>query len=188
MSDSAAAAARFVASVADEVDVTYATTDSPLGPLLLAATPRGLVTISYDDPDAALDRLARKLSPRILAAPARLDEARRELDEYFARKRTRFDVPLDWTLVSDFSRRILGATAEVPFGETATYGAVAAAAGNPKAARAAGRALNGNPIPIVVPCHRIIGATGALVGYGGGIERKISLLELEGHPPGSSRR
>ncbi len=173
------AAARFVASAAADVDVTYAVEDSPLGPLLLAATPRGLVTISYGDPDAALDRLASKLSPRILQAPARLDATRRELDEYFARKRTSFDVALDWTLVSDFARRILGATAAVPFGETATYGQVAAAAGNPKAARAAGRALNGNPIPIVVPCHRIVGASGDLVGYAGGLERKVSLLRLE---------
>lgn len=177
------AAARFVASVADEIDVAYTVADSPLGRLVLAATPRGLVTIAYEDADSALARLARKLSPRILEVPARLDTTQRELDEYFSGKRTRFDVPLDWALVSDFGRRVLGATARVPFGETATYGAVAAAAGNPKAARAAGRALNTNPIPIIVPCHRIVGASGALVGYAGGLDRKISLLELEGRQP-----
>jgi methylated-DNA-[protein]-cysteine S-methyltransferase len=182
------AAARFVAAAAPDVDVTYVVEDSPLGPLLLAATPRGLVRIAYGDPDAVLDQLARKLSPRILEAPARLDDVRRELDEYFAHGRTRFDVALDWALVSDFGRRVLGATARVPFGETATYGQMAAAAGNPKAARAAGRALNTNPIPIIVPCHRIVGASGALVGYAGGLDRKISLLELEGRPHESSRR
>jgi methylated-DNA-[protein]-cysteine S-methyltransferase len=173
------AAARFVATAAPDVDVTYTTTDSPLGPLLLAATPQGLVRIAYGDADEVLDALARKLSPRILEAPQRLDVVRRELDEYFARKRTRFDVQLDWALVSEFGRRVLGATAAVPFGETSTYGQVAGAAGNPKAARAAGRALNTNPIPIIVPCHRIVGASGALVGYAGGLERKVSLLDLE---------
>jgi methylated-DNA-[protein]-cysteine S-methyltransferase len=174
------AAARFTAAAADEVDIAYTTTDSPLGPLLLAATKHGLVRIAYGDADAVLDQLARKLTPRILEVPKRLDVARRELDEYFSHDRTRFDVALDWALVSDFGRRVLGATARVPFGATATYGQMAAAAGNPKAARAAGRALNSNPIPIVVPCHRIVGASGALVGYAGGLDRKVSLLELEG--------
>jgi len=182
MNDAAAAAARFAAAVADEVDVAYTTHETPVGPLLLAATTHGLVRIAYGDPDRALDQLARKLSPRILEAPKRLDIVRRELDEYFARKRTRFDVDLDWALVSDFGRRVLGATAAVPYGETATYGQVAGAAGNPKAARAAGRALNTNPIPIIVPCHRIVGASGALVGYAGGLERKVSLLQLESRP------
>jgi methylated-DNA-[protein]-cysteine S-methyltransferase len=116
----------------------------------------------------------------VVEAPAQLDDVRRELDEYFEGRRQDFDLPLDWALVSDFARRILGATADVPFGRTATYGQVAAAAGNPKASRAAGRALNGNPIPIVVPCHRIVGASGALVGYAGGVERKVTLLTLEG--------
>lgn len=177
----AAAAARFALRAADEADVAYAHADSPVGRLLLAATATGLVTVAFPgDDDAVLDRLAHRLSPRVLEAPARLDAARRELDEYFAGRRTTFDLPLDWSLTSDFARRILTATAAVPYGRTATYGAVAAAAGNPKASRAAGRALNGNPIPIVVPCHRIVGSTGALVGYGGGIERKVALLELEG--------
>jgi methylated-DNA-[protein]-cysteine S-methyltransferase len=174
------AAARFIAAAADEVDIAYAMTDSPVGPLMLATSQQGLVRIAYDDTDQVLDQLAKRVSPRILEVPARLDVVRRELDEYFDHKRTRFDVALDWALVSDFGRRILGATARVPFGETATYGQMAAAAGNPKAARAAGRALNSNPIPIIVPCHRILGASGALVGYAGGLDRKISLLELEG--------
>jgi len=176
----AAAAARFTAAAADAVDIAYTTTDSPIGPLLLAATPSGLVRISFSTDEDVLENLAKRLSPRILQAPKRLDATRRELDEYFAGTRTRFDLPLDWALVSEFSRRILGATAKVPFGHTATYGQMAAAAGNPKASRAAGRALNTNPIPIVVPCHRIVGSTGALVGYAGGLDRKITLLTLEG--------
>jgi methylated-DNA-[protein]-cysteine S-methyltransferase len=179
----AAAAARFSAAAAADVDIAYTHVDSPLGPLLLAATHAGLVRISFFDDDAVLDELARRVSPRILEAPARLDRARRELDEYFAGTRMRFDLPLDWVLASDFSRRILTATAAIEFGQTGTYGGVAAAAGNPKAARAAGRALNTNPIPVVVPCHRIVGANGALVGYAGGLERKLTLLELEGRRP-----
>jgi methylated-DNA-[protein]-cysteine S-methyltransferase len=180
--DAAAAAARFAAAA--PADVSYALVDSPVGTLVAAATPRGLATLSYEDHhggvDAVLDALAKRLSPRILEAPAKLDPVRRELDEYFAGSRTAFDLPLDWALAGDFARRILQATAAIPFGQVRTYGEVAARAGNPKAARAAGRALGSNPIPIVVPCHRVVGAGGRLVGYTGGLHRKEALLRVEG--------
>jgi methylated-DNA-[protein]-cysteine S-methyltransferase len=180
--DAAAAAARFAATA--PADVHYALVDSPIGTLVAAATPRGLATLSYEDQhggaDAVLDLLAAKLSPRMLEAPARLDEVRRELDEYFAGRRDRFDLPIDWTLTSPFARRVLKATAAIPFGKVSTYGAMAAQAGNPKASRAAGRALGSNPIPIVVPCHRVVGASGQLTGYTGGLHRKVALLEIEG--------
>jgi methylated-DNA-[protein]-cysteine S-methyltransferase len=180
--DVAAAAARF-ATLA-EPDVAYAVVDSPVGALVAAVTPHGLVRLAYEDfnggVDAVLDHLARQLSPRILEAPARLDGVRRELDEYFAGRREAFDFPVDWTLYSEFGRRVLQATAAIPFGHTATYGQVAAQAGNAKASRAAGRALGANPIPIVVPCHRVIGTSGKLTGYTGGMHRKEALLRLEG--------
>jgi methylated-DNA-[protein]-cysteine S-methyltransferase len=180
--DAAAAAARF-ATLA-EPDVAYAVVDSPIGDLVVAATPQGLVRLAYEDfnggLDVVLDSLATKLSPRILEAPARLDAVRRELDEYFAGQRQSFDLPVDWTLYSDFGRRVLKATAGIPFGHTATYGQMAAEAGNAKASRAAGRALGANPIPIVVPCHRVIGTSGKLTGYTGGMYRKEALLRLEG--------
>lgn len=182
----AAAAARFSAAAAASgaADVAYAQIDSPLGRLVAAATPTGLAMLSYEEfrggLDAVLENLAAKLSPRIVESPARLDDTRRELDEYFAGKRTDFDVALDWSLTSEFTRRILQATARIPFGMTATYGEMAAAAGNPKASRAAGRSLGSNPIPIIVPCHRVIGTSGKLTGYTGGMERKIALLQVEG--------
>ncbi len=178
--DAAAAAARFIAGAADETDIAYATTDSPIGPLLLATTHTGLIRVAFDGDESVLETLAAKVSPRILENPARLDVVRRELDEYFSGRRTSFDLTLDWRLTSDFGRRILTATAAIPYGQTGTYGSVAATAGNAKASRAAGRALNTNPIPVVVPCHRILGSTGALVGYAGGLDRKVSLLRLEG--------
>lgn len=166
------------------LDVAYARVDSPLGPLLAAATPRGLATLSYSDfrggVDAVLEDLAVKLSPRILEAPARLDDVRRELDEYFEGRRRAFDVALDLSLARGFGRRILEATAGIPFGETRSYREVAAGAGNPKATRAAGNALGHNPIPIVVPCHRVLRTGGALGGYTGGLEKKEALLRLEG--------
>jgi methylated-DNA-[protein]-cysteine S-methyltransferase len=180
--DAAAAAARFAATA--PADVHYALVDTPVGTLVAATTPRGLVTLSYADlfggADGVLDWVAAKLSPRMLEAPARLDDVRRELDEYFEGRREDFDLPIDWALVSTFGRRILKATAAIPFGKVSTYGAVAAKAGNPKASRAAGRALNTNPIPIVVPCHRVVGASGRLVGYAGGLDRKVALLQIEG--------
>ena len=178
----AAAAARFAARA--EPDVAYAVLDSPIGALVAAATPHGLVRLAYEDfnggLDAVLDSLAGRLSPRILESPARLDGVRRELDEYFDGKREDFDVPIDWALYSDFGRRVLQATAAIPFGHTASYGDVAREAGNPKASRAAGRALGANAIPIIVPCHRVIGTSGKLTGYTGGMHRKEALLRLEG--------
>jgi methylated-DNA-[protein]-cysteine S-methyltransferase len=178
----ATAAASFVAHA--EPDVAYAVVDSPIGALVAAATPQGLVRLAYEDfnggLDAVLDSLSNKLSPRILESPARLDDVRRELDEYFNSKRTTFDLAIDWALYSDFGRRVLQATAAIPFGQTATYGDVARQAGNAKASRAAGRALGANAIPIVVPCHRVIGTSGKLTGYTGGMHRKEALLRLEG--------
>jgi methylated-DNA-[protein]-cysteine S-methyltransferase len=180
--DAAAAASRFVATA--PADVHYAVVDSPVGALVAAATPQGLVMLSYEDHhggvDAVLDSLAARLSPRILEAPARLDAVRRELDEYFAGRRQGFDLVLDWSLVPPFGRRVLQATATIPFGQVSTYGAVAAQAGNAKASRAAGRALGANPIPIVVPCHRVVGSGGRLTGYTGGLHRKEALLRIEG--------
>jgi methylated-DNA-[protein]-cysteine S-methyltransferase len=170
------------------IDVAYARYDAPVGELLLAATPRGLVKVSFDveDPDVALARLASDVSPRILERPARLDAARRELDEYFAGRRHEFDLDLDWRLTRGFRRRVLRATARIPFGATSTYSQVAAAAGSPRAHRAAGSALGANPLPIVVPCHRVLRAGGALGGYGGGLAMKEELLRLESVAGGGS--
>ena len=171
------------AAAAGLLDVGYTTFDSPVGRLLLAATPRGLVRLAYidaaDQEDAALERLAVTLSPRILADPARLDEPRRELEQYFAGKRREFEVPLDWRLTRGFGRRVLQATARVPFGAATTYQRVAAEAGSPRGYRAAGNALGANPIPIIVPCHRVLHSTGGLGGYTGGVERKRLLLAIE---------
>ncbi|HET6507760.1 MAG TPA: methylated-DNA--[protein]-cysteine S-methyltransferase [Baekduia sp.] len=165
-------------------DVAYAVLDSPVGELVAAVTPTGLVRLAYEDfhggVDPILEDLSRRLSPRVLEDPRRLDAVRRELDEYFNNTRTDFDLPIDWSLYSDFGRRVLQATAAIPFGHTASYGDVAARAGNPKASRAAGRALGANAIPIVVPCHRVIGTSGKLTGYTGGMHRKEALLRLEG--------
>jgi methylated-DNA-[protein]-cysteine S-methyltransferase len=182
---SEAAAHRFLARAGEEglVDVAYAVVDSPVGPLLAASTRRGLVEIGFradSELDSMLTRLAARLSPRVLEAPARLDEVRRELDEYFSGRRTSFDVPLDWSLSGGFTRRVLRATARVPYGQVSTYREMATRAGNSKAVRAAGNALGANPIPIVVPCHRILRTGGSLGGYGGGVERKEFLLRLEG--------
>jgi methylated-DNA-[protein]-cysteine S-methyltransferase len=178
----AAAAARFAAEA--EADVAYTHVDSPIGRLVAAATPRVLVRLAYEDfnggTDAVLETLARRVSPRILEQPAKLDAARRQLDEYFAGRRRDFELPIDWSFCAGFGRRVLEATAAIPFGQTATYGAVAAQAGNSRASRAAGRALGANAIPIIVPCHRVVGASGRLTGYTGGLERKVALLELEG--------
>jgi methylated-DNA-[protein]-cysteine S-methyltransferase len=165
------------------VDVAYATVDTPLGTGLVAATPRGLVRVALpNEPvENVLAQLAEGVSPRVLEFPTRLDEARRELDEYFEGRRDRFELPLDWRLSHPgFYRRVLRATARVPFGEVITYGEAADRAGNPRAFRAAGTALGSNPIPIVVPCHRVIRAGGAIGNYGGGPQMKRYLLELEG--------
>jgi methylated-DNA-[protein]-cysteine S-methyltransferase len=179
------AAARFTARAASEglIDVAYTRVDSPLGPLLAAATDHGLVRLSYlgfREEDDVLQRLAQDVSPRVLEAPARLDGVRRELDEYFEGRRSTFDLPVDWSPMADFQRRVLRATAAIPFGGHASYGEVAERAGSPRAFRAAGTALGRNPIPIVIPCHRVWAAGGKLGGYTGGLERKRALLELEG--------
>ncbi len=174
------------ATEAGVVDIAYATHDSPVGKLLLAATPRGLVRIAYVDVqgqevEGVLERLAARVSPRILLAPRRLDDDRRQLEQYFAGERRAFELPIDWRLCAGFGRRVLDATARVPFGELVTYKQVATAAGSPRASRAAGNALGANPLPIVVPCHRVVHSGGGLGGYTGGLERKIALLGVEGH-------
>jgi methylated-DNA-[protein]-cysteine S-methyltransferase len=164
------------------LDIAYATLDSPLGRLLLATTPQGLVRIAYvdhTDEDSVLEDLASRLSPRVLAAAWRLDEPRRELDQYFAGARQDFDIRLDWRLTHGFARRVLEATARIPYGATATYKQMAREAGNERAARAAGNALGSNPIPIVVPCHRILHSDGGLGGYTGGLDKKRLLLGVE---------
>ena len=164
------------------VDVGFAELDSPFGRLLVAATRRGLVRLAYPNerPDAVLEELAATISPRVLEAPAMLDEVRRELDEYFEQGRRRFEVPVDYSLTRGFTAKVLRATARIPFGSVATYRDVAGRAGNPRAYRAAGNALGSNPIPIVVPCHRVVQTGGGLGGYTGGLERKEFLLRLEG--------
>jgi methylated-DNA-[protein]-cysteine S-methyltransferase len=164
------------------LDVAYTTSDSPFGPLLLAATPQGLVKVGLPghDPDQTLDELATRISPRVLEAPARLDETRHELDLYFEGKLREFDLPLDWRLSRDFRRRALRAIDRIPYGRTRSYTEIARSAGNERAVRAAGTACGSNPIPIVVPCHRVLRSGGALGGYGGGLPMKEALLKLEG--------
>ena len=165
------------------VDVAYSTVDSPLGPLVVASTTRGLVRVAYGEyrpEDEVLADLAERISPRVLEAPARLDPVRRELDEYFAGDRRGFDLPIDWSQLAGFTRAVLRETARIGFGETSTYAAVAEGAGSARAVRAAGNALGANPMPVVVPCHRVLRTGGALGGYTGGVERKEFLLRLEG--------
>jgi methylated-DNA-[protein]-cysteine S-methyltransferase len=162
------------------LDVAWATADTPLGQLVLMATEDGLVMVSYHSVEEAVEEAGRRISPRVLRSPRRLDPARRELEEYFAGRRQRFDVPLDWRLVGDFQRRVLSACAAIPFGRVATYQDMATSAGNPKASRAAGTALGRNPMPIVVPCHRVLRSGGGFGGYTGGLDKKRTLLELEG--------
>ncbi|MEX2196678.1 MAG: methylated-DNA--[protein]-cysteine S-methyltransferase [Thermoleophilaceae bacterium] len=181
----AAAAARRFAAVAGDaglVDVAYGTVGSPLGDLTVAVTRRGLVRVAYPDRDidGVLGELARLVSPRVLEAPARLDDVRRQLEDYFAGRRRVFELPIDWSLEHGFTARVLRATARIPLGEVASYRDVAAAAGNERAVRAAGNALGSNHIPIVVPCHRVVRTGGALGGYTGGLDRKEFLLRLEG--------
>jgi len=173
------------AAAADLLDVAYAQLDSPVGPLVLASTPQGLARLAYVDEgqeDTVMEDIAARLSPRMLSAPRRLDEPRRELDEYFAGRRRAFEITLDLRLLSDFTRRVLNATAEIPYGEVATYKEVAAAAGSPRGSRAAGNALGSNPLPIVLPSHRVLHSGGGLGGYTGGLARKRVLLAIEGRP------
>ena len=179
--DAAAAALRFGAGA--PADLRYAVLDTPAGRVVAAATTRGLVRLAYEDWNGGVDRiveaLAVSLSPRILEQPAALDAVAHELDEYFAGRRRAFDLALDWSLCTPFARRVLGATRRIPYGQVATYGQVAERAGSPGGSRAAGNALGSNPMPIVVPCHRVVRTGGALGGYTGGVERKELLLGLE---------
>ena len=184
--EAAGAARRVPARAAEEglIDVAYAGIDSPVGPLVAAVTRRGLVRVAYEEGrlDDLLMDLALKISPRVLEAPSRVDEPRRQLEEYFEGRRRGFELRIDWRLARGFHRRILRATAAIPPGAVATYREVATAAGSARAVRAAGTALATNPLPIVVPCHRVIRTDGGLGGYTGGLERKRRLLRLERAP------
>jgi methylated-DNA-[protein]-cysteine S-methyltransferase len=172
---------REAASTLGLVDIGFDVVESPVGELLVAASDRGLASIWFDpDPENDLDRLARIAGPRVLRLPRSVAAARRELDEYFGGKRRSFDLPVDLRALPPFTVSVLEQLARVPYGETTTYGALAARVGRPRAARAVGTVMNRNRIPIVLPCHRVVGATGDLVGYAGGLDRKITLLELEG--------
>jgi methylated-DNA-[protein]-cysteine S-methyltransferase len=163
------------------LDVAYRTLDTPVGTLLLAATPAGLVRVAYpvEGHDQVLQSLAARISPRVLSAPRRLDEAAREIDEYFAGRRHRFGLPLDHRLSSGFRREVLAQLPSIGYGHTASYATIAAAVGHPKAFRAVGTACATNPLPVVVPCHRVIKSGGELGNYRGGPAAKRLLLDLE---------
>ena len=172
-----------VAAQADGIlDIAYRTIDTPVGSLLLAATERGLVRVAFDseDHDTVLQALSDRISPRLLQAPARLDVVATELDEYFAGRRRAFDVPLDWRLSAGFRRTVLDRLPDIGYGHTASYAVVAGLAGNPNAVRAVGSACATNPLPVVVPCHRVVRSDGGLGGYRGGVDAKRTLLTLEG--------
>jgi len=163
------------------VDVGFDVVESPVGELLVAVSDRGLAAISYDsEPEEQLERLARIAGPCVLRSPRSIDDARRELDEYFVGRRRVFDLTLDLRGLPPFTVSVLRELARVPYGETTTYGTLASRVGRPRAARAVGTVMNRNRIPIVLPCHRVVGAGGDLVGYAGGLERKTALLTLEG--------
>lgn len=165
------------------LDVAYASVDTPFGPLLVASTPQGLVKISFPstyDTEETLEDLAMRISPRVLEAPAQLDGVRRQLDLYFEGHLRNFDLALDWQLSQGFRRRALRAIDRIPYGKTRSYAEIARSAGNERAVRAAGTACGANPIPIVVPCHRVLRSGGGLGGYGGGLPMKEALLDLEG--------
>ena len=172
---------RDAAVAAGDLDVGYDLVESPVGELFVAATPAGLCRISYDpEPERLVEGLARTVGARVLRAPRAVDDARRQLDEYFEHRRTRFDLLIDLRVAEGFSRRVLDELALVPYGEVTTYGELARRAEHPRAARAVGTIMNRNPIPIVLPCHRVVGASGRLTGYAGGLGRKETLLRLEG--------
>jgi methylated-DNA-[protein]-cysteine S-methyltransferase len=172
---------RAAAAAGGLLDVAYDLVDSPLGPLLVATTEQGLCRIAFDaEPEQEEERLARSFGKRVLRSPRAVDTARRELDAYFEGDLRRFDLPVDLRLIGGFHRMVLDHLARVPYGQTTTYGTLAARAGRPRAARAVGTVMNRNPVPIVLPCHRVVGSTGKLVGYGGGLDRKEMLLRLEG--------
>ncbi|WP_083894539.1 methylated-DNA--[protein]-cysteine S-methyltransferase [Nocardia tenerifensis] len=163
------------------LDVAYRTVDTPVGTLLLAATPAGLVRVAYpnENHDTVLHTLAERISPRVLAAPARLDAAAREIDEYFAGTRTHFDLPLDLRLAGGFRRQVIEHLSDIGYGHRASYAAVAAAVGNPRAVRAVGSACAHNPLPVVIPCHRVVRSDGSIGQYVGGLAAKTTLLTLE---------
>ncbi|HEU4412240.1 MAG TPA: methylated-DNA--[protein]-cysteine S-methyltransferase [Polyangiaceae bacterium] len=163
------------------LDVAYRTLDTPVGSLLVAATAEGVVRVAFDceGHDAVLDGLAERVSPRILPAPGRLDEAARQLDEYFAGRRRRFDLALDLRLARGFRQKVLGRLRAIDYGATATYAAIAAAVGSPAAVRAVGTACAKNPLPVLVPCHRVLRSDGSVGQYVGGHDAKKALLELE---------
>ena len=182
---------REAALALDLVDLGFDVVDSPIGPLFVAASTRGLASISFDpEPEQQLERLAEVAGPRVLRSPKSVDVVRRELDEYFEARRRSFDLSLDLRGLPGFTLSVLRELGHVPYGETTTYGALAARVGHPRAARAVGTVMNRNRIPIVLPCHRVVGSDGSLVGYGGGLDRKVKLLELEGSLEGrrSGRR
>ena len=163
------------------VDIGFDVVETPIGELVVAASDQGLASISFDaDPESQLERLARIAGPRVLRSPRTVDPVRRELDEYFEGRRHAFDVALDLRALPQFTVSVLRELARVPYGETTTYGALAARVGRPRAARAVGTVMHRNRIPIVLPCHRVVGSTGDLVGYAGGLDKKLSLLRLEG--------
>ena len=165
------------------VDVAYRTVDSPAGELLLAATDAGVVKVGFESDEDALEELAARISPRVLQRPARLDMAARQLEEYFAGRRRDFDLPLDMRLAHGFRRHVLDELRDVGYGTTVSYSQLAEAAGNPRAVRAVGSACATNPIPIVIPCHRVLRSDGSLGGYGGGLHVKRALLDLEQRTP-----
>ena len=173
---------RAAAAAADLLDVAFdVLQDTPVGPLLVGVTDRGVCRISFDsDPEHHLEELARHYGPRVLRSSKPVERVRRELDEYFEGRRQNFDIETDVRGVPAYYRKVLNELARVEYGHTTTYGALAALTGNPRAARAVGTVMNRNPIPIVLPCHRVIGASGSLTGYGGGLDRKEHLLRLEG--------
>lgn len=175
---------RFRAAAAAEglLDVAFdVVEDTPIGPLLVGVTDHGVCRITFDpDPESELEALARLHGPRVLRSSRPLDRLRRELDQYFDGRLRHFDLATDVRVLPAFNQRVLAELARVEYGETTTYGELAARAGNPQAARAVGMVMNRNPVPIVLPCHRVIGASGKLVGYAGGLDRKVTLLRLEG--------
>jgi methylated-DNA-[protein]-cysteine S-methyltransferase len=172
---------RDAAAEAGLVDVAYELLDTPIGTLLVAAGDAGLCRISFDpEPEREVESLSRLFGTRVLRVSRPVDDARRQLDEYFAGRRQRFELRTDLRPLAEFNRAVLAELERVPYGSTATYGQLAARVDHPRAARAVGTVMNRNPIPIVLPCHRVIGADGKLVGYGGGLERKEQLLRLEG--------
>jgi methylated-DNA-[protein]-cysteine S-methyltransferase len=169
------------AAAAGVLDVAYRTLDTPVGPLLLAATEDGLVRVAFavEGHDRVLESLAERVSPRILRAPGRLDEAAREIDEYFAGRRRRFDLPLDYRLSAGFRRTVLSHLPAIGYGHTASYATVASDVGSPRAFRAVGTACATNPLPVVVPCHRVVKSGGDLGNYRGGPQAKRFLIDLE---------